>query len=90
MYDRTCTLGPLPPYGTAIGWRPYGPAPVLVGPDRIPSLCASDLTAKNVRTAYYLGLISNVVLKLILHDDLLGLISVGSGQPLTQSSNNFF
>ena len=24
-----------PPYETAIGWRPYGPAPVLIGPDRI-------------------------------------------------------
>ena len=33
------------------------------------------------------GLISKFVLKIILHDDLHGLISVGSGQPTSQSGN---
>ena len=52
MYGRACTPSTLPPYEIAIGWRPNGPAPVLIGPDRIPRLCACDLVAKNVETAY--------------------------------------
>ena len=41
-----------PYYETAIEWRPHGPEPVLIGPGRIPWLCASNLTAQNVKTAY--------------------------------------
>ena len=50
MYGRTCTPGPLPPYETAIGWRPYEPAPVLIGPNRIPRLCASTTKLDTLRT----------------------------------------
>ena len=42
---------------------------------------------KKIKKIYYLGLISNVDLKIILHDDLHGLISVGSGEPRSQSGN---
>ena len=33
---RSCTQVRLPPYETAIGWRPHRPVLVFVGPDMLP------------------------------------------------------
>ena len=40
------TYGSFRWWETAIGWRPYGPSPVLIGPDRIPWFCFVKTSSK--------------------------------------------